>query len=158
MKNPQKAYKIAAERLEQYISTHDMRPSKVRMLVLGHICQLPQPFTADELLEVCRKDLISVGTVYNTLNLFVAAQILHATIRQRGRAATEYELMAGSQVRMQIICQNCGRVAEIHDKAIERLVKERQYSNFNMDYFSLYVYGKCKLCRRKQSIKQQTEE
>ena len=117
-------------------------------MVLEQVCLLPQPFTAEQLADACKAERISVGTVYNALNLFLLAQILYATNRQRGRAATEYELTVGSPTRMHIVCTRCGRVTEIHDKAIARLVQERKYSNFNMQHFSLYVYGECKICRR----------
>ena len=146
-----KLYRTALKRLGEYMKENgNMRPSAVRVMVLEQICQLPQPFTAEQLIASCSYERISVGTVYNALNLFVLARILHATDRQRGRkAATEYELIVGSPIHMQVICQKCGRVTEIHDKAIERLVKEHKYTNFNLERFALFVYGECKICRRK---------
>lgn len=126
-----------------------MRPSKVRNMVLTQVCLLPQPFTADQLMAACAEERISVGTVYNALDLFVKAMLLHATQRQRGKAATEYELMAGSPTRMRYICQKCGRTVEIQDKVLTRMVTERKYTNFNMQHFSLFVYGECKICRSK---------
>lgn len=132
-----------------------MRPSIVRNVVLEQVCLLPQPFTARELVEACQAERISVGTVYNCLSLFISAQILHANNRQRGQSATEYEIITGNQNRMQIICTQCGRVSDIHDKAISRLIKVRKYSNFNMQNFSLFVYGECKICRKKSNNKEQ---
>ena len=125
-----------------------MRPSVVRNAVLEQACYLPQPFTAKQLVEVCKEQRISIGTVYNSLNLFISAQILHATERQRGKMATEYELITGNQHHMQIICQKCGRVSDIQDRAIARLIQERKYSNFTLQHYSLFVYGECKVCRR----------
>ena len=141
-------YDAALERLNRYIADQNMRYSQVREMVLAQICLLPQPFTADQLAKACKAERISVGTVYNSLSLFLKAQILHATNRQRGRAATEYELIAGTHNRMQVVCQRCGRVAEIHDKAIDRLIQMRKYSNFNPQHYSLFVYGECKHCRK----------
>ena len=138
------------ERLNRYIAENGMRVSQVREMVLEQICLLPQPFTADQLAQACKAERISVGTVYNSLALFLSAQILHATNRQRGRAATEYELITGTHNRMQVICQKCGRVADIHDKAIDRLIQMRKYSNFNLQHYSLFVYGECKHCRRRK--------
>ena len=147
------AYNSALERLNQYVLSHNKRPSKVRNEVLEQAFLLPQPFTADQLMEACKEQRISTGTVYNLLQLFVSAQILHSITRQRGQAATEYEWMIGGQTRMQIICQKCGRVSDFHDKAIERLIQERRYSNFVLQHFSLYVYGECKLCRKRNAQK-----
>jgi len=146
--NGQKQYKAAKETLDQYVNTHGLRPSKVRDMVLEQICTLKQPFVAEQLVEACAEERISVGTVYNALNLFVLAQILHVTERQRGRAAMEYELVRDNAPHMYIICDKCGRKTEFHDIAIERLLQERKYTNFNMQHISLFVYGECKSCRR----------
>ena len=138
---------MAVKQLEAYVRNNDMRPSKVRNMVLDQICLLPQPFTAEQLAKACQNERISVATVYNCLNLFLLARILYAHNRQRGRAVTEYEVIVGKPMRMQMMCTRCGRVTEIHDKAIERLIKERKYSNFILQHFSLFVYGECKICR-----------
>lgn len=141
-------YNNAVERLNGYLKANEMRPSVVRNAVLEQACYLPQPFTAKQLVEVCKEQRISIGTVYNSLNIFISAQILHATERQRGKMATEYELITGNQHHMQIICQKCGRVSDIQDRAIARLIQERKYSNFTLQHYSLFVYGECKICRR----------
>lgn len=147
MKRPQNH--SAQERLDGYLNEKGLRPSVVRNYVLEQVCELPQPFTAQQLAEACKAEHISVGTVYNALNVFVAAQILHVIERQRGRAAMEYELVTNGGSHMQYICKNCGRTVEINDKAIARLIKERKYTNFNMQHFTLLVYGECKICRTK---------
>lgn len=144
-------YNNALERLNRYVKTNGLRPSVVRNTVLEQACCLSQPFTAKQLVEVCQEQRISVGTVYNSLNIFISAQILHANERQRGKAATEYEVITGEHHRMQIICQKCGRISDIQDKAIARLIKERKYSNFTLQHYSLFVYGECKVCRRQKS-------
>lgn len=143
-----KVHNLAVKQLETYVRKNDMRPSKVRNIVLEQICLLPQPFTAEQLVEACKNERISVATVYNCLNLFLLARILYAHNRQRGRAVTEYEIIVGKPVRFQMMCTKCGRVTDIHDKAIERLIKERKYSNFTLQHFSLFIYGECKICRR----------
>jgi Fur family ferric uptake transcriptional regulator len=122
----------------------------VRNIVLSLACALPQPFTAEQLQRACETERISVGTVYNSLNTFMEAQVFRATERQRGKAATEYELITGSSNRLQIVCKKCGRVTDITDKAITTLVQDRKYSNFNMQHFSLFIYGECRICRKKK--------
>lgn len=147
-------YSNASDKLSRYLRENGLRPSSIRKLVLERVCALPQPFTAKQLEEVCVAERISVGTIYNSLQLFVLAQILHATQRQRGKAATEYELITNrSALHMQIICTKCGRMQEIQDKAIAHLLQERKYTNFSMQNASVFVYGECKICRRKKSKK-----
>ena len=145
-----RAYILAQEKLVRFLHEHEKRPSKVRNIVLSLACALPQPFTAEQLQRACETERISVGTVYNSLNTFVDARILRATERQRGKAATEYELISGSSNRLQIVCKKCGRVTDVTDKAITTLVQNRKYSNFNMQHFSLFIYGECRICRKKK--------
>jgi len=152
----QTAFHIASAQLDTYIREHAMRPSPVRMIVLEQACQLPQPFTAAQLVQACQSERISTGTIYNALDLFVSAQILHAIQRQRGRKAIEFELMVGTTVRMQVICHKCGRVSDFRDKALERLIAERKYSNFIPQEYSLYVYGECKVCKTYKKKKTNT--
>jgi len=141
-------YKSSLDRLSRYMREHEMRPSRVRKMVLEQACALKQPFTAKQLEEVCRQEQISIGTIYNAINLFVAAQILRGLKRQRGAAAAEYEFVTGTSNRMQVVCKKCGRVTDVTDKAITRLIQERKYPNFDMQHFSLSIYGECKACRK----------
>ena len=144
-----RSYNNALERLNRHLRDNDKRPSKVRNIVLSCAFGLRQPFTAEQLLTACEAEHISVGTVYNSLEVFCEAGIVRATTRQRGKAATEYEIISGSASKFQMICKKCGRTVDISDKAISRLIKERKYSNFDMQHFSLFVYGECKICRKR---------
>lgn len=144
-----KEYGSAQEKLRKYIRMHNMRPSVVRDMVLEQACMLHQPFKAEQLIRACATERISVGTVYNSLALFVKAHIVIGKQRERGRIATEYEIIKDSAKHMQFICQRCGRTVDFEDKAIGRLINERKYSNFIMNQYSLIVYGECKICRSK---------
>ncbi len=145
------SYQAALERLNLFIAEHNKRHTPEREMVLMEISEMPQPFTAEQLAQRCLKLRLSQATVYNTLNLFVSARILHAFNREAGRTVTEYELMTGERSHIQIICTQCGRVTETHDKAIEHIVVSRKYSNFIPAHYSLRIYGQCKVCRRKKS-------
>jgi Fur family ferric uptake transcriptional regulator len=147
MTSSPKTYETALERLQEYIKANNMRRSVVREMILEQVCLLPQPFTADQLSKACAAERISVGSVYNVLEVFVLAQILHAIKRQRGRTAMEYELTMVTRNRIQVICGRCHRVTSFHDKAIEHLIQIRKYSNFNPSHYTLFVYGECKHCR-----------
>lgn len=146
-------YNSALERLNQYLKENGLRVSPIRDFVLEQACGLHQPFTAEQLATVCKEQRISNGTIYNALNIFVSAQILHAIKRQRGRANIEYELTTGNAAHMQYVCHKCGRTVDFTDKALTRLIKERNYSNFDVQHFSLVVYGECKQCRVKEQRK-----
>ena len=144
-----KLYETVLERLDAYLKSREMRQTLERKWVLEQVCRLPQPFTAEQLRQACEGQRLSRATIYNTLELLLAANILHAHQRQVGQAATEYELTLSATSHMTIICHKCGRQTEIHDKSIATLIRTRKYSNFNLQHYSLFLYGEYKLCRRK---------
>lgn len=149
MKEEEEIYHAAQARLDAYVKEHQMRHSQVRNIVLQQVCQLHQPFTAAQLEEVCKEERISTGTIYNVLNLLIEAQLVRIYDRGVGQTVTEYELITEvSRSHMQVICRKCGRRTFFYDKAIQRMVAERQYSNFNLQNYTLVVYGECKICRR----------
>lgn len=143
------SYKVAQSKLETYIQANNLRHTPERYSLLRYVCALEQPFSVDSLVKVAEEEHISLGTIYNSVNLFVSAQILHCINRRDGRKWAQYELMTQRTMRMEMICTRCGRVSRIKDAAIEKLVRTRKYSNFNMQGYSLYIYGECKTCKRK---------
>ena len=147
MASTNKTYEIALAKLNAYIKKKGLRVSPVRKMVLEEICLFRQSFTADELTQACAKYYISTGTIYNALSLFVAAQILNAINRQRGRTSVEYELTIGTHSKIQIVCTKCGRVTTLHDKKLEELIKDHKYANFNPVRYTMHMYGECKHCR-----------
>jgi len=144
----QKTYEAALSKLNEYVAEHHMRKSQVREMVLEQVCALPQPFTAEQLVQACAAERISQGTVYNTLDLFIKAQILHIFDRQYGNNTALYEVIPGRQVHLQVRCSKCGRISEIRDQAIDHLIRVRKYPNFELQRYSLLVYGECKHCRK----------
>ena len=151
-------YKAAQEQLDAYVAEHAMRFSAVRNMVLEQVSRLSQPFTASQLEEACRGERISTGTVYNALKLFVEAKLVKVYDRGFGQTVSEYELNTNaSRAHMQIVCRKCGRKAAFYDKAIMRLVAERKYSNFNIQNYTLVVYGECKICRRLAVLKKKED-
>ena len=148
MAGKSKTYEAAQERLNAYIKQKKVRTSTVRKAVLEKVCLIKQPFTAEQLIEACEEEFISDATIYNALNLFVAANILQTVKRQRGQTAVEYELTYSSHSKMQIVCLECGRVTNVRDKILEQQIKEYKYYNFNPNRISMIIYGVCKHCRK----------
>lgn len=143
------SYKVALAKLETYIRNNGLRHTPERYTLLRHVCALEQPFGMETLVNAVADEHISLGTIYNTVNLLVSAQILHCINKRYGRKQSEYELMTKSVVRMELVCTRCGRVSRFRDVAVENIVRIRKYSNFTMSGCSLYVYGMCKTCKRK---------
>ena len=142
-------YEKALEVLDQYIRDHQLRHTLERETLLKIIAELNTPIFTIHDIDAKRKDAhISVPTLYNSLNLFVSAQILYRLERTHGVQLEQYKWALDAKNSMRVICTRCGREANFTDKALLRIVQERKYANFIPAHFSLYVYGVCKNCRR----------
>lgn len=144
----EQAYQLAEIKLNEYIANNHMRHTPERLMVLRHVCQMPQPFVAEQLIEACQVDRLSRSGIYNILQTLLSARILHSLNKQYGLSEAQYELTVVTNNHMQVICHKCGRVAEFREVAITNIIRSRAFSNFNAEHFSLYVYGTCKTCRR----------
>lgn len=140
-------YKTALQALNDYIWVQGYRHTAERETILYIICRLKQPFTVDQVKEQALSEHISPATVYNCMQLFDKAGIIHL-LQSRSRSKSEWELITGHRNRLQLICKRCGRVADFKDVAITNAVKLRKYSNFEPDHFTIFVYGECKHCRK----------
>ncbi len=142
--------KLNRERLAVYLTKNGYRHTKERYTILEQACLLNQPFFMDELIAVAESLHITRATVYNTMPLLQEARLVHLLGKQYHQAGgAQYEVVGAKNNHMQIICARCGRVSEFRDVALTNLLKSRKYSNFDMQHFSLYVYGECKVCKKR---------
>lgn len=146
-----KQYREAERKLEIFIAKNGLRHTMERYTILRHACNLGNPFTAGQLVDLAAKDNISRPTVYNTLRLLVTAQILFS-LGNRGLNA-QYEVVTGGKIRMQLRCGTCGRTTSLRDAVLSDVIMGRKFNNFNSSHFSLYIYGTCKVCKRLQGKK-----
>ena len=137
-----------AELLANYLVEHQLRHTPERYTILAKICEL-QRFTIDELRSKLTDITISRATVYNTLSLLEDARLIQKLDTEFGVRTTQYELVHASDSSVQVICQRCGRVSTVRDTTISRMLADKKWSNFVPHHFSLYVFGHCKVCRRK---------
>ena len=137
-----------AELLANYLVEHQLRHTPERYTILAKICEL-QRFTIDELRSKLTDITISRATVYNTLSLLEDARLIQKLDKEFGVRTAQYELVHASDSSVQVICQRCGRVSTVRDTSISRMLADKKWSNFVPHHFSLYVFGHCKVCRRK---------
>lgn len=137
-----------AEQLANYLVEHQLRHTPERYTILAKICEL-QRFTIDELRSKLTDITISRATVYNTLSLLEDARLIQKLDKEFGVRTAQYELVHASDSSVQVICQRCGRVSTVRDTTISRMLADKKWSNFVPHHFSLYVFGHCKVCRRK---------
>ena len=151
MEHTNNAYHAALETLRAYINAHQMRQTREREFILLHASQL-RCFSVEQLQNALTEITISRATVYNTLTILEKAGIIHRLDKEFGVRAGQYEMVQANASHIQIICQRCGRVSEVRDTTINRTLADKKFTNFTPQRFSLYVYGTCKVCRRKPII------
>ncbi len=145
-----KLYDKAKAILTDYIREHRLRNTIERETILKKICSYKTSFMADQLItDICPVEHISTATIYNTLDLLVRCRLLSKLSAHVGSSCDEYELTLLNGNQLSFFCTRCGREMSFQDKAIEDILINKRLSNFNMEYFSLRVYGTCKKCRRK---------
>ena len=145
----EKLYKYNSERLRDYIQEHQLRSTHERFVILRYICERREAFSPKDLCDWVVHENISQATIYNTLSLLVKAQILQGIRRQPNSRTIYYELLDGEFNQMQIICAKCGKVRKVKDAVIRDAIIAKKIANFQSRRFSLYMYGECKICRRK---------
>lgn len=144
-------YRYALQRLNAYIDEHRMRHTHEREFVLQKVCMLRR-FSVEQLRSECIDMVVSRATLYNTLALFVRVGILHQLNKEFGVRAGQYEIVQAQHSHIQIVCTRCGRVSEVRDPGISRILADKRFTNFTVKQFSLCIYGNCKVCRRKPII------
>lgn len=151
-KKQDEIYREAYQRLCAYLKAHQLRHTAERMTILSAVCML-QRFSVDDLRYSLTGITISRATVYNALTIMEEAGILHRLEKDFGKRNTQYEILFLRNSSVKIICRECGRIGEVKDSTIQRMLEDKSFANFIQERFSLYIYGHCKVCRRKQIAK-----
>lgn len=137
----------AYKRLDDYICSHGIRHSAERRIILEKIVAMDAHFTVASLYEAMQgSDYVSMATVYNTIELFIKVGI----IVKHPFTNPEYEFTLRSVGHHHRICRECGSVKEFTDQKINKAIKVRTFSAFNIEYNTLYMYGLCKKCMIKR--------
>ena len=109
--------------------------------------------TPEELFSKVHEDHKQVGiaTVYRTLNIFEALGIVNK--QEFTDQAYTYELIDPSNEHHDhIICTSCGKIIEdefLSKDDIKKSLKDGY--DFDLDYFSLRIFGTCSECQKDRS-------
>ena len=145
----QDTYTEASALLQQYAERHNLRASYERDMVLKAFCEQKKAVTSAEIVEAVAQHNISRATVFNTIRLLLAAQIVSVVQDKTTNNARRYEMNICRSNKIEIICSKCGRITQSTDKVVETQLYGKRWRNFNMSSFAVYVYGECKHCRTK---------
>ncbi|MBQ4008957.1 MAG: transcriptional repressor, partial [Muribaculaceae bacterium] len=90
---------------------------------------------------------VSRATVYNTVELLIAAGILRKLFLDG--VQMKYERITKVSYTY-LVCSSCGKIKEVKDYDLSAYMNARTYNAFHSDHFSMCVYGVCNSCARKQ--------
>ena len=138
----------ATEKLRTYLTERGLKHTPERYSIMATACRLHH-FTIEELRSQLTELSISRATIYNTLSLLEDARMVQKLAKEFGVRTVQYEWVDSSESTVHIVCSRCGRVSPVKDTTISRMLADKRWTNFVPHHFSLYVFGECKVCRRK---------
>lgn len=134
-------------KFNEYLDSHNLRRTAERYAILNRILNIQGHFTIEELQKLIEDEgfRVSRSTVYNTVVLLMEAKMLRRHVFEGMQA--QYERI--TQPHSHLICTTCGKVKEVKDNNTAAFMNARRFNAFNIDHYSLYVYGTCSTCARK---------
>jgi Fur family ferric uptake transcriptional regulator len=140
--------------LEAYMTRRGLRSTEQRRLIIDTFFETTEHITIDTLLQQVR-DLdsrVGYATVYRTMKLLAESGIVQE--HKFGDGFTRYELADEEAHHDHLICNECGKITEFEEPAIEDL-QQRIASRygFRVHAHKHELYGLCSDCQKKQAGK-----
>lgn len=134
----------------QYLHTKKLRKTPERFAILDKVVHSVDHFSIDNFYEQLEQEgyHVSRATVYNTIELLIDAGLVRCHHFDNKAAAYEF-IQGGVGNHHHLICTSCGKIKEVKDPDITKMLNSKRYSTFHASYFSLYVYGTCSRCARR---------
>lgn len=147
--NDERTKAAATAALNRYLMQHRLRRTPERYAILDKVFSLPEHFFVDTLHRMLDADgyHVSRATVYNTMEILVDAGLVRR--HNFGSTPAQYEKVAGITNHHHLVCTQCGKVREVKDAEIDRLLSSKRYTSFHPAYADLYIYGVCSRCARR---------
>jgi len=135
--------------VEEHFRAHGSRWTSQRELIVRTVFMDHDHFTADELLDRCRRSnpRVSRATVYRTLTVLEDAGFVEGL--DTGDGGRRFEHVLGHAHHDHMVCTSCGAILEFRDEELEvrQLVAARRLG-FKVKSHSLRLYGCCRTCLR----------
>jgi Fur family ferric uptake transcriptional regulator len=140
---------VSRDDIERTLSVHGYRLTVPRRTVIDTLLRYERPFTAEQLVadvrEVDQKHLIGRATVYRTLEILAAIDVLTRIIQPDGHPAYVCDTIGH---RHHLVCSNCGRAVAFTACPIDELVRNlTANTDFVIHDHLLEVFGVCPSCQ-----------
>ncbi len=125
-----------------------MRLTAQRKQILDILKGASLPLSAEMILESLPQDAMNLSTVYRTLDLFFAEEIVSKSYMNH----TTYYYLNHKDHHHYMICLNCQKMYEI-DCHVHHIADDiAQKHGFKITHHDMTVYGYCKSCQEKLEI------
>jgi len=144
---------VRPEQEQQIVESHlrrsGFRVTNQRSLIVRTALATHDHFTAEQLLERCRRvdPRVSRATVYRTLTVLEEAGFVEGL--DTGDGGRRFEHVIGHEHHDHMVCLSCGRIVEFRDDALERRQEAAaKRIGFKIERHSLRIHGTCRDCQR----------
>ena len=130
--------------VEQYMREKGFRWTNQRKLIAKTAFSSHEHFSAEELLDMCRKKDrgVSRATVYRTLSMLESAGFVEGL--DIGNGSRRFEHVLGHEHHDHMICTVCGKIIEFLDDALEaRQEAVAAKHGFRIKSHQLSMFGLC---------------
>lgn len=136
------------KQFEDYLAETGGRLSTQKKAIAEEIRKTRTHFEVESFIDKIRakNQKFSRATVYRVIKQLLDAGLIQKISTMDGKVY--YERSSAHQQHDHLICNQCGRILEIKDDALEtQLLALCKALNFQPEYRSLHMYGKCSKCQ-----------
>lgn len=135
--------------LSQYLAQHKMRRTPERFAILDKVFEIHGHFTIESLHDYLETEgyHVSRATLYNTIQLLLKCGLVRRN--QFQSQSPRYERVINPSRHYHLVCSRCGKVREIKDSVVDRILTTFRFGTFHPAYIDLNIYGLCGACNRK---------
>ena len=137
--------------VEDHLRRSGFRWTNQRALIVRTALATHDHFTAEQLLERCRRvdPKVSRATVYRTLTVLEEAGFVEGL--DTGDGGRRFEHVIGHEHHDHMVCLHCSRIVEFRDDELERRQEAAaKRIGFRIERHSLRIYGTCRACQRQK--------
>ena len=149
-----KVLEIVNQKLTEYLTAKKCRRTPERYAILNLIYSNHRHFDMDSLYTAMNEQSfrVSRATLYNTMQILVECNLVLK--HQFGQNLSIYERAYNNELHHHLICTDCHSIREYKNAEIKSIIQNSKIKRFSPSHYSLYIFGICSSCTRRQKIKE----